>query len=215
MSRKPPPPPAAVLVIDVLNDLAFPGGEKVVPWAHKMAARLKPFLARARAAGFPVIYVNDNYDHWRSDHGEIYRYCTRKGARGRAVVRKLKPRRDDYFIVKPKHSGFFGTSLQPLLQHLGARRLILTGMATNLCVFFTAHDAHMHEYDLYALSDCCAAESDFDHDTALDQLKRFCGVTVMRSDEVDFEAETPAAPEEKDKRRGEAAGKPEKATNAR
>ncbi|AKT39333.1 cysteine hydrolase family protein [Chondromyces crocatus] len=192
-SRKHAAEATAVLVIDVVNDLEFPGGEKVLPWARKMADQLVPFLDEARAAGFPVIYVNDNFGHWRSDLGDIYRHCSRQGARGRPVVRKLKPRKDDYFIVKPKHSGFFSTALQPLLHHLGARRLILTGMATNLCVFFTAHDAHMHEYTISVLSDCCAAESDLDHDTALDQLVRFCRVQVCRSDEIALKKLTPAA----------------------
>ena len=74
----------------------------------------------------------------------------------------------------------------PLLEHFGAKHLILAGVATNLCVLFTAHDAHMHGYRLTVLSDCCAAESDFDHDLALDQLKRFCGARVRRGDEVDW-----------------------------
>ena len=60
----------------------------------------------------------------------------------------------------------------------------MAGLATNLCVFFSAHDAHMHEYKITVLSDCCAAESDTDHDMALEQLQRFLHVRVQRSDEV-------------------------------
>ena len=64
--------------------------------------------------------------------------------------------------------------------------LVLSGMATNLCVLFTAHDAHMHQYGLTVLSDCCAAESDFDHNVALKQLERFCGARVCLSTEFEF-----------------------------
>jgi nicotinamidase-related amidase len=176
----------ALIIIDVINDLEFPGGENVLPWAQAMAKPLLAVRDQARAAGIPVIYANDNYGHWRSNFNDIVKHCTRRDACGREVARMLKPGPDDYFILKPKHSAFFATSLVPLLESLKIRRLILTGIATNLCVLFSAHDAYMHEYDIIALSDCCAAESDDDHNIALDQLKRFCGTKVCRSDELDL-----------------------------
>ncbi|ATB47978.1 isochorismatase hydrolase [Corallococcus macrosporus DSM 14697] len=178
----------ALLIIDVINDLDFPGGEKVLPWALRMVERLGPFAERMRRTGVPVIYVNDNFGYWRSNFGDIYAHCTRPKSRGRNVARALKPQPDDYFILKPKHSAFFATSLVPLLEHLGTKKLILAGLATNLCIFFSAHDAHMHEYKLTVLSDCCAAESDHDHDLALSQLQRFLHVRVCRSDEVHLSA---------------------------
>lgn len=174
----------ALLIIDVINDLEFPGGENVLPWALRMVERLGPFAERMRKAGVPVIYVNDNFDLWRSSFTDVYKHCTRKNSRGQRVAQALKPRPDDYFILKPKHSAFFATSLVPLLEHLGTKKLLLAGIATNLCVFFSAHDAHMHEYKITVLSDCCCAESDKDHDLALDQLQRFLRVRVCRGDEV-------------------------------
>jgi nicotinamidase-related amidase len=176
----------ALLVVDVINDLEFPGGEKVLPWAEKMVERLKPLLAKAREAGVPVIYVNDNFGKWRSNFHEVVEHCTREGARGRETTRSLRPAEEDYFVLKPKHSAFFATSLVPLLDFLKTEKVILAGLATNLCVFFTAHDAYMHEYDLTVVSDCCAAESDEDHNWALRQLKDFLGVDVCRADEVKF-----------------------------
>lgn len=178
----------ALVIIDVINDLEFPGGENVLPWAEKMAAALIPIRDAARAASVPVIYANDNYGQWRSNFDDIYKHAVRKTARGRHVARRLKPGRDDYFILKPKHSAFFATSMVPLLESLKVRRLILTGIATNLCVLFSAHDAYMNEYEILVLSDCCAAESDDDHNIALDQLKRFCGTKVCRSDQLVFKA---------------------------
>ncbi|RKG91778.1 cysteine hydrolase family protein [Corallococcus terminator] len=174
----------ALLIIDVINDLDFPGGENVLPWALRMVERLGPFARKMRGAGVPVIYVNDNFDLWRSNFADVYKHCTRRDSRGRAVARALKPLPADYFILKPKHSAFFATSLVPLLEHLGTKKLLLAGIATNLCVFFSAHDAHMHEYKITVLSDCCCAESDKDHDLALDQLQRFLRVRVCRGDEV-------------------------------
>jgi nicotinamidase-related amidase len=176
----------ALLVIDCINDLQFPGGEQVLPWAQKLASRLAGFRAQAHRSGMPVIYVNDNFGQWRSSFADVFTYCTRRSARGRDLCRRLKPSRNDYFVLKPRHSAFFATSLIPLLEHLNIQRLLLAGIATNLCVLFTAHDAHMHQYPMIVLSDCCAAESDFDHDTALRQLERFCDATICLSTEFHF-----------------------------
>jgi nicotinamidase-related amidase len=182
-------PGDVLLIIDTINDLQFPGGEKVLPWALQLASRLVAFRAKAHRAQMPVVYVNDNFGLWRSEFTEVFTHCTRNGARGKPVTQKLKPTRKDYFILKPRHSAFFATSLIPLLEYLQAKRLILSGIATNLCVLFTAHDAHMHQYPMIVLSDCCAAESDFDHNIALSQLERFCGAQICLS--KDFQFTTP------------------------
>ena len=174
--------------LDVINDLEFPGGDRVLPWAEKMVERLRPTAEAARQHGVPVVYVNDNFGHWRSDFHEVIDHCTRDDARGREVARAMRPGDDDFFVLKPKHSAFFATSLVPLLEFLGTRRIVMAGIATNLCVLFSAHDAYMHEYDITVLSDCCCAESDADHDVALDQLQRFLKIRVCRSDEVEWRA---------------------------
>lgn len=184
---------SALLIIDMINDLEFPGGEKVLPWAERAASSLKDFASRARRAGIPVIYVNDNFGHWRSSFADVFRHCTRKGARGRQVVRGMKPLKQDYFILKPKHSAFFATSLVPLLEDLKVDHLILAGIATNLCVLFSAYDAHMHEYRISVLSDCCGAESDADHNWALTQLDRFLGARVCRARDLAAELKPRAA----------------------
>jgi nicotinamidase-related amidase len=178
----------ALLIIDVINDLEFPGGENVLPWALRFVPRLAAVRKRARRAGMPVIYVNDHFGHWLSNFADVYRHCTRRGARGREVGRHLKPGKADYFILKPRHSGFYATSLKPLLEDLGIRRLVLSGIATNLCVLFTAHDAHMHRYPMVVLSDCCAAESDADHNIALNQLERFCDASICLSTDYQFKS---------------------------
>ncbi len=174
----------ALMIIDVINHLDFPGGEKLVPWARRLAPKLAAFAMQARRAEIPVIYVNDHFGNWRNNFQDIYRKFTAKSSNVRDICQKLKPHPTDYFILKPRHSAFFSTSLIPLLEDLKIKRLILAGIATNLCVLFTAHDAHMHQYKLVVLSDCCAAESDFDHNVALTQLQSFCAATICRSDEM-------------------------------
>jgi nicotinamidase-related amidase len=95
----------------------------------------------------PIIYVNDNFGRWQSDFKKLVDHCL-KSRRSRSMVAKLKPKARDYFILKPKHSAFYSTALTVLLDYLGTRHLILTGIAGNLCVLYTANDAYMRDYHL-------------------------------------------------------------------
>lgn len=152
--------PAALLLIDVINDLEFPGGEELLPHALAMARALAGLKRRARRASIPCIYVNDNFGRWRSDFRQMSEHVLAEGRRGRPVAELLRPAEDDYFVLKPQHSGFYGTALELLLKHLGARALILGGMAANICVLATATDAYMRGFRLYVPADGVAAEGE-------------------------------------------------------
>jgi len=161
---------AALLLIDVINDLEFPGSAALVRQAVPMARRLARLKARAAQHGLPVIYVNDNFGQWRSDFRSLVAYCTSAEVAGREVAELLKPGPDDYFVLKPKHSGFFQTTLDLLLESLGAETLILTGLAGNICVLFTANDAYMRGFDLVVPEDCIASTKPADNRMALRQM---------------------------------------------
>ena len=148
--------PIVLLLIDVINDLEFDGGEALLAAALPMAERLAALKRRARAAGIPAIYVNDNFGRWRSDFRTLLNHCRRDGVRGRPVVERLLPESDDYFVLKPKHSGFFSTTLDTLLEYLRASTLILTGLTADNCVLFTASDAYLRDFQLVVPPDCVA-----------------------------------------------------------
>lgn len=77
-----------------------------------MAERLADFKERANLAGIPSVYVNDNFGRWRSSLDSLVLHCLESEVRGQEIVKKLRPTDDDYFILKPKHSGFYATPLQ-------------------------------------------------------------------------------------------------------
>jgi nicotinamidase-related amidase len=77
-------------------------------------------------------YVNDNFSRWRSDFAAQVRHCLDDNVRGRPIAELLQPDEEDYFVLKPKHSGFYSTCMEVLLSHLQVRRLILTGLAGNI-----------------------------------------------------------------------------------
>jgi nicotinamidase-related amidase len=160
----------ALLLIDVVNDLAFDGSGPLVAQAEAMAAPLAQLKRRATTAGVPTIYINDNFGQWRSDFRRTVAHCTARSSPGHRVSRRLRPTAHDYFVLKPKHSGFFDTTLDTLLETLRIRRVILTGIAGNICVLFTANDAYMREYKIFAPADCIVSNTAADNDHALRQI---------------------------------------------
>ncbi|MDF2691894.1 MAG: isochorismatase hydrolase [Labilithrix sp.] len=178
--------PCVLLLVDVINDLEFEGGEKLLRHALPAAKRLAALVQRARRARVPVIYANDNFGHWRSDFQAIVRHCLDEDVRGRPIAQLLAPAQSDYFVLKPKHSAFFSTALDTLLRSLGTRTIILAGLAGDICVLFTAHDAHMREYELFVPSDCIASESVASNRWALEHMRRFLRVDTRIAQRVDF-----------------------------
>lgn len=166
----------ALLLIDVINPMTFAGGVALLKRALPAARRLARVKAALRSRGVPTIYVNDNFGCWDLEFRQLVERFSRVG-KGREIVQQLGPERGDYFILKPQHSGFYRTSLDVLLERLGTRTLILTGFAANICVWFTANDAHMRGYRLIVPADCVASETQKDTAYTLRQLTR-----VMKAD---------------------------------
>jgi nicotinamidase-related amidase len=176
--------PIALLVIDMINAFEFPGAEKAFPRALAAAKAIAALKARAAQARVPVIYVNDNFGRWRSDFRTLLAHCLK--SKGRPIVELLGPREDDYFVLKPKHSGFHSTTLDVLLAYLGASALVLTGVATNNCVLFTAHDAYMRDFELHVPRDCVASETESEDRYALEHMASVLKAKIAPSAAIDF-----------------------------
>jgi len=162
----------ALLLIDLINDFSFPGGKELHDRVLDTLEPIRSLRDAVEAAGGVTIYVNDNFGEWHSDKSRLVERAIEKGS---VVARELRPRADDYFIIKPQFSGFYATNLQVLLPKLGADRLILAGTATDICVLFTAADAHMRDYALWVPSDANVAEGDDRHHWALEIMAQSMG----------------------------------------
>ena len=114
-----------------------------------------------------MVYVNDNFGQWRSDFRRTVAHCTAASSPGRRVSLRMRPTSRDYFVLKPKHSGFYDTTLETLLDDLKIRRVIVTGIAGNICVLFTANDAYMRGLKIFAPADCIVSNTVDDNDSAL------------------------------------------------
>jgi len=166
-----------LLLIDVINDFDFPEGDQLLQLAQPVGKNIAELKKRAKDAGIPCIYVNDNFGKWQSDFNKIVEHCTADDAKGKDFVKQLVPDKDDYFVLKPKHSGFYSTTLDLLLTHLSAKNLILTGIAGNNCVLFTANDAYMRDFKVFVPEDCVVSNSEEENRYALKQMQ-----TVLKAD---------------------------------
>lgn len=155
----------ALLIIDMINDFQFSHGPILSQKCEDIVEPILQLKQKMKKLGHPVIYVNDHYNLWRADIQQLLTYCTNDYSK--QVIQAVKPEKDDYFFIKPHYSAFYETPLSSLLGHLKIQNIILTGIAGNICILFTANDAYMRNYQLYVPKDCIASNNDQDNSHAL------------------------------------------------
>ena len=178
---------AALLIIDMISDFEFEDGEKLFKYAKPIARNIAKLKTKAEKARVPVIYVNDNFGKWQSDFNKLLEHSLDKSHRGHEIAELLKPEDENYFVLKPKHSGFYSTTLDVLLEYLGAETLIITGVATDICILFTANDAYMRDFNLIVPSDCVAANTEKANKDTLKYLAKVLEAETVSSTKIDFE----------------------------
>lgn len=184
LGRAPEANPLAVLLVDVINPLDFPEASELLRHALPAAKKIAALKRKAVEAGVPVIYANDNFGRWRSDLQAVVRRCLEPACKGRHLCEALRPGEQDYFVLKPKHSAFYSTTLDILLAALKARSLVICGFAANICVLFTANDAYMREFRLMVPADCVASNTVEETATALAQMAKVLKADVGCSERV-------------------------------
>jgi nicotinamidase-related amidase len=177
--------PVALLLIDVINAMDFDQGERLAENALPAARRLAELRRRAKELAIPVIYANDNFGRWRSDFREVVEHALEDGP-GRPIAELLKPDHDDYFVLKPKHSAFYATTLDTLLKYLGTRRLVMGGFSGDVCVLFSAGDAYMRDLHVHVPEDCLASVSEEENGRALAYMRRVLDVRTEPSTAIDL-----------------------------
>lgn len=179
-----------LLLIDVINALDFKGNETFVEAALDTSTRIERLANKARQANVPIVYVNDNFGKWRADQRTLIEHCL-DNTPGTPMVRRLKPHESDYFVLKPKHSGFYATALDTLLLYLQARHLVIAGFTTDQCVLFTASDAFLRDYTLQVPQDGTITVVQSDHEPALQLMQKRLAVDTRVCDEIDFKCPPP------------------------
>jgi nicotinamidase-related amidase len=155
------PDNSALLIVDMSRDFVDTGHPMASGEAAALATRLAPFVARCRAAGLPVIYVNHVHQPNAHDMGRLaLRFpaiAERKvlcgGTRGVEICDALAPQPGDLIVEKIRQSGFTYTSLEAVLRELGVQNVMVSGVSTSACVECTARDAISRDFEVIFLSD--------------------------------------------------------------
>ena len=162
---------AVLLLVDFMNPLDFDGAQQLAPKAIAAAKKALALKRRCRAERVPVIYANDNFGHWASQFSEVVRSCVALGGDAAKLASLLAPEQGDLSVLKPRHSAFYGTPLEFLLDELRAECLIIAGLTTDSCVLFTAGDAFLRGFKVWVPADCVAAETAAAQRRALEQIE--------------------------------------------
>jgi nicotinamidase/pyrazinamidase len=173
----------ALLVTDMLNDFILPDGKLSI---GKNGLAIVPFvkdaILQSRSRGEKVIYICD--DHWPEDAEFLMfpPHCI-EGSEGALVYHELSPQDGDLIIKKRRYSAFYATMLDLALRELGIKELVLVGVCTNICVFYTAIEARNRGYEVTVLADAVATFDQEAHVFALKEMKNVLGVNIVTGGE--------------------------------
>ncbi|KOG36687.1 MULTISPECIES: cysteine hydrolase family protein [Streptomyces] len=172
----------ALVVIDMINTYRHRDAERLVPSVERAVPGIVDLLERARAAGIPVVYANDNFGRWRSHHGQILEMAL--AGHHPELVEPIRPDDESLFVVKARHSVFYETPLAYLLRTLGVDTLVLTGQVTEQCVLYSALDAHIRHFAVTIPRDAVAHIHEDLADAALRMVERNMGGRVVDAADV-------------------------------
>jgi nicotinamidase-related amidase len=153
---KKPSTKSALLLVDFMNPLDFDKASLLAPRALRAAKHTAELKHKARHKRIHCVYANDNFGNWTSEFSALVQELRSRGGIPQQIAEILKPAKGDLSVLKPRHSAFYGTPLEFLLQDLGISRLIIAGITADICVFATAQDAHIRQFKLWIPSDCVA-----------------------------------------------------------
>ncbi|EIN05595.1 isochorismatase hydrolase [Punctularia strigosozonata HHB-11173 SS5] len=146
-----------------------------MPGKEERAERTKSLLARCREAGVSCVFVQEVHkpslvDIGRELDGTEDPHCI-EGWPETELADWLQPRADEYVIRKRRYSCFFGTELDIVLRGYKADTVLLVGGLTDVCIHYTAVDAHQRDYYFRTITDCVAGSTKRAHDNALEAMK--------------------------------------------
>jgi len=172
---------SALVVIDMLNTYDFEDADKLVASAEQAVPKIAELIDRARREDVPVIYVNDNYGDWNSSVDELLE----NGLNGEhpELVEPIRPPDDVSFVIKARHSIFYGTPLEHLLATHDIDRLVMTGQVTEQCILYSALDAHVRGIDVAVPADAVACIHEDLAEAALRMMETNMGADVTPSAE--------------------------------
>lgn len=177
----------ALLVVDMISDYDHPDGDALRESARTVVPVISGLIERARDEGVLVIHVNDNHGMWSSCRQDLIDEARRNG--DPELIDPMLPQGDAPFVFKARHSIFFGSSLQYLLESEDVGRLVLVGQVTEQCILYSALDAYIRHFQVVVPRDAVAHIDADLADAALALMERNMRAEVCDAGALDFEPE--------------------------
>jgi nicotinamidase-related amidase len=175
---------SALLVIDMLNTYEHADSDPLAESAADAVPSIAALEEKAGEAEVPVIYVNDSYGDWNTSSQELAEKAM-AGAHPE-LVEPILPPEEAAFVVKARHSVFYGTPLEYLLDQEGISRLVLTGQVTEQCILYSALDGYVRHFDVAVPRDAVAHIHRDLADAALDMMERNMSAEIVCAADFSF-----------------------------
>ncbi len=190
MAKQLRPGKTALVVVDVQNDFCHNQGvfgkrNFNLSYTEKAVNNILHFMNQCRQYSLPIIFVRTLHSSWTDSESWIGRM--EGAAREMPICRpeswgaefyKVKPLAGDFIVTKHRFSGFVGTDLDLVLRSTGIETLLMTGVATNVCVETTARDGFNRDYRIILVEDCCAAFSEAEHASTITNMSKYFGIVT-------------------------------------
>ena len=160
----------ALVIVDMLNPYEHPEADRLAERVAKALPGVVELRDRAEQAEIPVIYVNDNYGDWNSSAQELAEAAM--SGEHPELVEPVLPGEGHSFVIKARHSVFYETPLEYLLDQMGVDRLIFAGQVTEQCILYSALDAYVRHFRVVVPTDAVAAIYDHLAEAAREMMER-------------------------------------------
>lgn len=172
----------AVIIIDMQNDFIAKGAPIECPGGAEIVGNIEILRKWAKDCDIPVFFTQEIHRKQRVDFGlELIRnepeHCL-EGTEGVEIISALTPAEDEFVILKRRYSGYYLTDLELLMRSFNRKVLIITGVATNVCVYATALDAIQRDIQPVVISDGVAGTSIELHEAFLKNIDYVIGDVV-------------------------------------
>jgi ureidoacrylate peracid hydrolase len=210
LSDKVRPEHCAILIVDVQNDFCAEGGAmhregRDLTLVKAMVPRLAQLVTAARAAKVPCVWIRNVYNtgpNWYLS--ETWLEQAERRRRGAYLTipvcepnawngdfYEITPLPDEVIVTKHRYGAFESSDLDLVLRSQGIRTVIMTGVATNVCVETTARQAFLRDYYVVFLNDCTATYSQAEHDATLHNIDSFFGQVASAAEIQDCWQQVP------------------------
>lgn len=174
----------ALLIIDMINLFDFEGGNQLGVHALKACGPIATLRQAFADRNWPVLFANDNFMDWNQEFTDLVAKCRQHPGPSGEIAAVLGPKPEEYYVLKPRHSGFLCTTLPAILADLKLQELVITGVATDSCVLATVQDAHMRGYKVRVPQDCVAAQTPSRSTRALALMRESMSLDTRRAKTV-------------------------------